>query len=92
MLENKKWRFELMTRNEISQAIIDIVSDIAPDEDWSDLTPEESLRGKLESMDFLDVVMELRKQYGVEVPEADYEQLATLQSCVDYLEPKLASK
>lgn len=81
-----------MTRNEISQAIIDIVSDIAPDEDWSDLTPEESLRGKLESMDFLDVVMELRKQYGVEVPEADYEQLATLQSCVDYLEPKLASK
>ncbi len=81
-----------MTRNEISQAIIDIVSDIAPDEDWSDLTPEESLRGKLESMDFLDVVMELRKQYSVEVPEADYEQLATLQSCVDYLEPKLADK
>ena len=81
-----------MTRNEISQAIIDIVSDIAPDEDWSDLSPEESLRGKLESMDFLDVVMELRKQYGVEVPEADYEQLATLQSCVDYLEPKLADK
>lgn len=81
-----------MTRDKISQAIIDIVSDIAPDEDWSALSPEESLRGKLESMDFLDVVMELRKQYGVEVPEADYEQLATLQSCVDYLEPKLADK
>ena len=81
-----------MTRTEISQAIIDIISEIAPDEDWAALAPEESLRGKLESMDFLDVVMELRKQYSVEVPEADYEQLATLQSCVDYLEPKLADK
>lgn len=81
-----------MTRAEISQAILDIVNDIVPDEDWSALGPEESLRGKLESMDFLDVVMELRKQYGVEVPETDYGQLATLQSCVDYLEPKLINK
>ena len=81
-----------MTREEISQAIIDIVSDIAPDEDWSAFGSEESLRGKLESMDFLDVVMELRKQYGVEVPEADYGELATLRSCADYLEPKLADK
>ncbi len=81
-----------MTRSEISEAIINIVIDIVPDEDWSALGPEESLRGKLESMDFLDVVMELRKQYGVEVPEADYGQLATLQSCVDYLEPKLINK
>lgn len=81
-----------MTRDEIAQAIIDIVSEIAPDEDWSALGMEESLRGKLESMDFLDVVMELRKQYGVEVPESDYGQLSTLASCVDYLQPKLAGK
>lgn len=81
-----------MTRDEISNAIIEIVKEIVPDEDWSTLTPEEDLRGKLESMDFLDVVMELRKQYSVEVPEEDYEQLATLKSCVDYLEPKLADK
>jgi len=46
----------------------------------------------LDSMDFLDIVMELRKKYGVEVPEADYPRLATLTSCVDYLEPKLAGK
>ncbi len=81
-----------MTRAEISQAIIDIVNEIVPDEDWSALKPEENLRGKLESMDFLDVVMELRKQYGVEVPEADYGALSTLQSCVDYLEPRLTGK
>ncbi|HOG49781.1 MAG: acyl carrier protein [Lentisphaerae bacterium] len=81
-----------MTREEISQAIVEILSDIVPDEDWASLKPEDSLRGKLESMDFLDVVMELRKKYGVEVPEEDYGQLATLKSCADYLEAPLASK
>lgn len=81
-----------MTRAEISNAMIEILSEIAPDEDWAALDPEQSLRGKLESMDFLDVVMELRKQYGVEVKEADYGKLATLKSCVDFLEPKLADK
>ena len=43
-------------------------------------------------MDFLDIVMELRKQYSVEVPEEDYPKLATLNSCIEYLEPKMADK
>ncbi|MDD3695307.1 MAG: acyl carrier protein [Lentisphaeria bacterium] len=78
-----------MTREEISMALVEIISDIVPDEDWASFDAEESLRGKLESMDFLDVVMELRKQYGVEVPEADYGALETLKSSIDYLQPKL---
>ncbi|MBP5641125.1 MAG: acyl carrier protein [Victivallales bacterium] len=81
-----------MTREEIFDALLDIVGEIAPDEDWSQLGRDESLRGKLESMDFLDVVMEIRKRYGVDVPESDYGQLGTLNSCVDYLEPKLKDK
>ena len=43
---------------------------------------------ELDSMDFLDIVMELRKQHGIEVPEADYIQLASLDSCAEYLTPK----
>ncbi len=43
-------------------------------------------------MDFLDIVMELRKLYGVQVPEQDYNELATLAGCVRYLHPKLAGK
>jgi acyl carrier protein len=39
-------------------------------------------------MDFLDIVMELRKRHGIEVPEADYTHLASLESCADYLTPK----
>jgi acyl carrier protein len=80
-----------MTREEIGQAIIDIITEIVPDEDCSQIDPAAKLREELDldSMDFLDIVMELRKQYNVEVPEADYPELATLNSCIDYLEPKL---
>ena len=83
-----------MTKEEIGQAIIDIITDVVPDEDCSNLDPGQELREQLalDSMDFLDIVMELRKQYGVEVPEADYPQLASLESCVEYLAPKLADK
>ncbi|MFA4944656.1 MAG: acyl carrier protein [Lentisphaeria bacterium] len=83
-----------MTREQIGQAIVEIIQDILPDENFAKLNPEEKLRDQigLDSMDFLDIVMELRKRYGVEVPEADYPQLATLNSCIHYLEPKLANK
>ncbi len=40
---------------------------------------------ELDSMDFLDIVMELRKRHKIEVPEADYPQLATLDSTVAYI-------
>jgi acyl carrier protein len=39
-------------------------------------------------MDFLDIVMELRKRHSIEVPEADYQHLASLDSCAEYLTPK----
>ena len=40
-------------------------------------------------MDFLDIVMELRKRYKVEVPENDYGELRTMSSTVKYLLPKM---
>ena len=43
-------------------------------------------------MDFLDIVMELRKQHGIEVPEAEYPQLASLASCGTYLTPLFNAK
>jgi len=83
-----------MTKDDIRQAILDIITDIVPDEDLDGLNAEQNLRDQLDldSMDFLDIVMELRKQYGVEVPENDYPKLATLNSCVEYLAPKMQDK
>ncbi len=78
-----------MTTAEIREAILDILAGIAPDEDLSDLKDDIAFRQQLEldSMDFLDIVMELRKKYRVQVPEDDYLQLASMESTVKYLEP-----
>jgi acyl carrier protein len=83
-----------MNREEIIQSILDIIHTIAPDEDVSALKTDVRLREQIEldSMDFLDIVMELRKRYGVHVPEEDYKELATLDGCVAYLSPKLQGK
>ena len=43
-------------------------------------------------MDFLDIVMELRKRYGVQVPEDDYAELGSLASCGEYLHPLMSDK
>ncbi len=78
------------TPDEVKKIVLAIIADIAPDEDLSNVKPSVRLRDQLEldSMDFLDIVMELRKKYGIEVPEADYPKLATLDSCAEYLLPK----
>jgi acyl carrier protein len=81
-----------MTAANVRQIVLDIISDIAPDEDVTGLDDSKSLREQLDldSMDFLDIVMELRKRHKVEVPQEDYPKLATLDSCVAYLSPKFA--
>jgi acyl carrier protein len=80
-----------MTTEDIRAAVIDILGDIAPDEDLGGLDDNVPFREQLEmdSMDFLDIVMELRKRYRVQVPEEDYGQLVSMQSTVAYLEPKM---
>ena len=80
-----------MAPEEIRNVIIDILSDIAPDEDLTGLQDNVEFREQMEldSMDFLDIVMELRKRYRVQIPEEDYPQLASMDSTVTYLTPKM---
>jgi acyl carrier protein len=80
-----------MTADEIRDEILDILSDIVPDEDLTALKDDVPFREQIEldSMDFLDIVMELRKRYRVQVPEDDYVELATMAGTVKYLEPLL---
>lgn len=78
-----------MTKDKIRLEVLDILSNIAPDEDLSELKDDVSFREQmsLDSMDFLDIVMELRKRHRIQIPEADYPQLASMGSTVNYLEP-----
>jgi acyl carrier protein len=80
-----------MTKEQIKATILEIIAQIIPDEDLSNLKGNIPLREQVEldSMDFLDIIMELRKRYGIEVPENDYVQLATLDGSAAYLEPRM---
>ncbi len=80
-----------MAADQIRQVILGILARIAPDEDLTDLKDEVPFREQMEldSMDFLDIVMELRKMYRVTIPEEDYGNLVTMSSTVTYLIPLL---
>ena len=80
-----------MTRDEIRDVVLEIIKDIDEDADFDNLDADKPLRDQLDldSMDFLDIVMELRKRYKLQIPEEEYPELTSLNSCVNYLEPKL---
>jgi len=79
-----------MSPKDVKDIVLNIISTVSPDADLSDVKEEEPLRDQLDmdSMDFLDIVMELRKRFKIEVPKEDYPQLATLAGCVSYLLPR----
>ena len=81
-----------MTREEIISKLMDIITTVCPDEDFSDIDPDIPLRDQVEldSVDFLEIIMELQTRHGIEVPEEDFMELTTLNRCVDYLSPRFA--
>jgi len=84
-----------MTRDEIISRLIEIIADTCPEDDLelSNVDPAVPLRDQLglDSVAFLEIVMELRMRYGIDVPEEDYMELTTLDRCVAYLGPKFES-
>jgi acyl carrier protein len=80
----------MLETTEVRTKVLDIIADVALDEDLSGLKDDIALRDQLDldSMDFLDIVMELKKRHKIEVPQEDYPRLATMDSCVEYLTPK----
>ncbi len=78
-----------MTGPEIRDAVIQILADISPDEDFATIKDDVSFRDQFEmdSMDLLDIVLELRKRYRVQIPEEDYPKLDNMSSTVAYLQP-----
>ncbi|MCW5827837.1 MAG: acyl carrier protein [Deltaproteobacteria bacterium] len=76
-----------MKNEDIQKAIMKALGDIAPDADLGSLRPDRDMREELDidSMDFLNFVVALKEALGVEVPEADYEKILTVNNCIVYL-------
>ena len=67
--------------------------EIAPEVDPDALRGDVELRAQVEldSMDLLNWLIEISERTGVEIPEADYAELATLNQLVAYLERRRSS-
>ncbi|HZP86471.1 MAG TPA: acyl carrier protein [Burkholderiales bacterium] len=80
-----------MIAADIRQAVLDALSQVAPEGDYARLKGGVPLRDQLDidSYDFLNVLVLLHERLGVDIPEADYQQLATLDGTVAYLAARL---
>ena len=76
-----------MTSDALRSAVLEALLDVAPDVDAAALDEARPFRDQFDfdSMDQLNFVVSLHKRLGIDVPEADYPELATLTGCVDYL-------
>ncbi len=79
-----------MTESEIKSAIFDGLRRIAPESDPAALKPNENIREALEidSFDFLNFLIALHDKLGIEIPEADYGKLTSLNAMMNYLTAK----
>lgn len=76
-----------MTKQEAITAVAAALGTIAPEVDISTVDPRARLRDALDldSLDFLNLVQALHTATGVDIPEADYARVETLDTLSDYL-------
>jgi acyl carrier protein len=76
-----------MTEAEAKALVLDVLGGIAPEADLASLPGKAVLRDELDldSMDFLNFITALHERAKIEIPEADYPKLFTLDGAVGYL-------
>jgi len=70
---------------DIRSAIADVIATVAPETDKAALAPDRPLREQVEldSIDWVNVIVALCERFSVDIPEADYGRLTTIDSIVD---------
>lgn len=83
-----------MSEEQIRERVLGILAGLAPEMDVHSLKPEVRLRDQMDidSMDFLNFLIGVDAELGVDIPEADYPKLATLNSIYAYLREKLPAQ
>ena len=76
-----------MTPAEVRTVFLAALASIAPEADLSGIDPHADLRDQLDldSMDILNLAVALHDRLGIDIPEADYAKLATLENALSYL-------
>jgi acyl carrier protein len=81
-----------MTREELREAVLSALHEIAPEADLARLAPDAPIRDQLDvdSIDFMRFLIGINEKLHVDVPEADYPKVASLNGLVGYLTDRLA--
>lgn len=81
-----------MNPDELRAMVLAELKRIAPEIEEGDLSPARLLRDQvdLDSMDWLNFLVALHERFKVEIPESDYNRLATVNQIVEYVAGKLA--
>lgn len=76
-----------MKQQQILAGVIETIQGIAPEVEADSLVAGKSLRSQvdLDSMDWLNVIIGLHERFKIDIPEADYAQLTSLDAIVSYL-------
>jgi acyl carrier protein len=80
-----------LTRDEIRSTALQLLAEIAPELDPGALAGDVPLRDQvdLDSMDFLNYLISIHQALAVDIPEEDYDRLATLDGLVAYVDEAL---
>lgn len=80
-----------MKPEELKTQVLKLLATIAPELDAASLRADKPLRNQidLDSMDWLNFLVALHERLKVDIPEADYGKLATLEQLLAYLKEKL---
>ncbi len=76
-----------MTESEARRILGAVLATVAPEADLDEVGEGETMQEAmdLDSVDFLNLVIGLHERTGIEIPERDYPELATVEGCVAYL-------
>ena len=82
-----------MNREDIREGVLRALTDVAPEADTATLRLDVDLREQLDidSMDLLNFMIGIHEQVHVDIPEADYPRLQTVEDVIDYLVEKTAA-
>ena len=76
-----------MTREDIRSAYVEELVRVAPDIDPGSVGDDDHIQEDLEldSMDVLNFVTALHERFGIDVPEVDYPNIATIRLATRYI-------
>jgi acyl carrier protein len=81
-----------VTRDELREAVLGVLKEIAPEADLSRLASDAPIRDQLDidSIDFMRLLIGVHEKLHVDVPESDYPKVASLNGLLNYLGAQLA--